>query len=193
MGPAFGAGAREGEEGNQSPILERGQDRLFLVRIIHADQGATVAVERNLTATYFVDRPLAAHVRAMDSAWKKASSQHPGSVATIVIAGETTWVPEFSEDFRRATTAFVARTEAGSVGSAFVLSGNGLLNSALRAFISGVFLLSRSREPYRVFQEPGLAAEWISGVASVGVEWSRDDVLRVITGVMESRSSPRAR
>ncbi|MEQ9073881.1 MAG: hypothetical protein RLP09_08475 [Sandaracinaceae bacterium] len=151
---------------------------------VFEDGGALIAIERNLVFLVQRERPTSDHLRALRLAYDAALAAHPDGVALLMVVTSQHWMPAFSDELREETAKLVRGTETGSLGSAFVLGGRGLFSSTLRAFLSTLFLVAGSREPYAVFADVESAAPWLAGVASRSAPWRVEDVLKASQRVL---------
>lgn len=159
-----------------------------MVDLLYEDAGAVVARERNLGFYLLRDRPVPEHFEALADLHRHILSAHPEGAGLLTVVTSTHWMPAFSDELRRAARHLVETTEHGSLGSAFVLGGHGLLSSAIRGFVGTLFLVSRSREPYAVFASVSEAAPWVAARSSARTRWDPEEVLRALRllGVMET-------
>lgn len=147
------------------------------MEVTYRDETSVVGVARNLTFVRIWDRPEPALLRAIGEAYRLNRVQHP-HVAMIAECTSSGWLPRFTDEFRSAATELVKSTEAGSLGSAIVVSGSGFFDSAVRAFLGGVFLFAGSREPMRVFKSTPQAVAWVcSQCERHGIQWTQAQVL----------------
>jgi hypothetical protein len=86
----------------------------------------------------------------------------------------------------------VRETESFGAGTALVVLRRGFVGAAVRAFLPGVFLIARSKEPQKVFGDVPTAAAWLAGCLG-GVDpaggWSSasiDDTLQQSMSIAES-------
>lgn len=149
--------------------------------MIYRDVDGSVARLRNLCIVRIGGRPSVPHIRAMGMAYKECIAEYPEGVVLLAICAPTLSMAHFSEDVRAAILHLARTTKEGSIGSAFVISGDGLLTSALRALVSGVFLVAKSNEPYRMFPTVAAASEWVSEIASVSAPMRPSEIADAAT------------
>lgn len=144
---------------------------------IYQDDVATFVVERNLFIGLYRGSPTITHLHAIRRTFDRLLPRYPGGVAMLISIHCQGWVPRFDDTFRQQMHETIVATERGSLGSAFVLTGHGLITSGLRAFVNGAFLLSNSREPNRVFRDLPSAADWLGALPGMSAHWSTEELL----------------
>jgi hypothetical protein len=88
--------------------------------------------------------------------------------------------PNFRDDVREELVKLMRDPRVQGKGAAHVILVPGLAGSAARAFISTLFLLSRSPSPNKVFAQLEAGATWLAPLLSTGREvWSPEDILAV--------------
>lgn len=97
-----------------------------------------------------------------------------------IIAGR----PAFSSEVREAAAELTADEDLFPVGTAHVITLDGLRGSATRAFLTTATLLGRPKHPTRVFGDPETAATWLS--AQLG--WEQQRLLRLHEQLVEGRT-----
>ena len=128
----------------------------------HVDDAALIATQRNLVVGVWWRSARVVHVDAFRASTSGVLARHAG-FATALVVMEGDGVFSFTEDVRRGATELVRETESSGVGTALVVLRRGFIGAAVRAFISGVFLLARSKEPQRAFADVRTAAAWLAG------------------------------
>ncbi|MEM6292393.1 MAG: hypothetical protein AAGA54_14055 [Myxococcota bacterium] len=83
--------------------------------------------------------------------------------------------------------ALIAETESVGLGTAFVVLRGGFLGGAAVALLSGLFILSRSREPNRAFRDGETAATWLHAQLTEGpCAWSPGEVRATLQSVLST-------
>lgn len=146
-------------------------------KVFYEDDDATLVQERNLIIALYRGCPTVTHVRVMRAEFERQSKNWPAGVAALISIHAEGWVPRFDEAFREEVSQMVAETEEASLGTAFVLTGHGMVTSGLRAFFNGVFLLSHTQEPNRVFAETSTAVGWLAELPGMAAHWTAGELL----------------
>jgi len=131
------------------------------LRVHHVDDGALVAAHRSLLVGAWWSSTTVAHLRAFRDCARELMARAP-KFASAVIAMDSDGVFTFSEDVRRVATEIVRETESAGAGTALVVLRRGFIGAAVRAFLPGVFLIARSKEPQKVFGDVPAAATWLA-------------------------------
>ncbi|MFK7985191.1 MAG: hypothetical protein AB8I08_04095 [Sandaracinaceae bacterium] len=146
-------------------------------KVFYEDDDATFVQDRNLLIAIYRGCPTVTHIRVLRAEFQRQAENWPDGVAVLVAVHAEGWVPRFDEGFRNEIHEMVVETERSSLGTAFVLTGHGMVTSGLRAFVNGVFLLSRSREPNRVFADLSTAVTWLANLPGVDSQWSAGELV----------------
>jgi len=137
---------------------------------------ARIAVDRNVVAVCWRDAPRGpTELREMERAGKRLGTQYKNGTAlfNVIVSG----TPSFSEDVRNEVTRITSDDDLFSLANAHVLLVEGLVASAVRAFLSTALLLSRTKSPNRVFAEVDGAVGWVDErIRSGPVVWTRGDL-----------------
>ena len=154
------------------------------VREAFRDPAGMVGSAANLLVVYIEATPDVAHLEAVMTTYRRALREHPAGVGTVVMVRGG--APRLSEDFRNALVELARVTEEGALGTAFVILPRGLFAAAVRAFLTGVFLAARSKEPLKVFATVSEASGWLVRVLGDEVPWTAEriaGVLRPLAGL----------
>ncbi len=161
--------------------------------IEHTDDTATIAVCKNLLVAEFKDFATLEHANVIRDACRRLVRDHEDGFGTVVLmTGERT-LSAFNAEVRRELTDVVKETEDTGLGTAFVIMREGFAAATLRAVLSGLFLMARSREPNRAFQTPQSAASWLEQLL-IGDDkttpWLPGEVETALAAVLDSSQSP---
>lgn len=131
--------------------------------VVHlVDDSALIASERNLIVGAWWHAAKGAHVEAFRECARRILAEHDKFLSALLIMdGEGVFT--FSDEVRRGATELVRETEAQGAGTALVVLRPGFVGAAIRAFLSGVFLVARSKEPQKAFVDTHAAANWLAG------------------------------
>ena len=92
-----------------------------------------------------------------------ANSLRPGSkIATMVVIPEGSPMPEPAA--REKLQQLMSDLDARSVGTAMVQEGSGFRAAAVRAVLTGVHFVSRSKAPCQIFDTVESASHWLDGL-----------------------------
>ena len=131
--------------------------------VVHfVDGSALIAVDRNLLVGAWWHTATGAHVEAFREGARRILADH-GKFASALLIMEGDGVFTFSDEVRRGATELVRETEAQGAGTALVVLRAGFVGAAIRAFLAGIFLVARSKEPQRAFADTPEAARWLAG------------------------------
>ncbi len=140
---------------------------------------ARIASDRNVAVAVWRDAPRAPlELREMERVGKRIAAQHGGSALFNVIVGGT---PSFSEEVRNEVTRITADETIFSLASAHVLLVDGLVGSAVRAFLSTALLLSRTKTPNKVFAGVEPATKWVrERLAGGSIAWTEAELAALV-------------
>ncbi len=145
-------------------------------------ENATVrmAVSRNVVVAVWFDAPRAAtELREFERAGKKTSAQYGKDTAlfNVIVSGK----PSFSQEVRDEVTRITSNDTLFALASAHVLLVEGLVASAVRAFLSTALLLSRTSTPNKVFADVPSAAHWVNEKIVAGPEqWTEPELVALV-------------
>lgn len=142
------------------------------LEVLHDEPDFGIAVRRNLVLALWRDAPRAPWFRAIRATtWPYAERWPDGAGWINLIVSGT---PSFSEESRKEAAALSRRDDIFQLGTAHIVAVDGLRGAAVRAFLSTVFLLARTRTPTRVFGEIDGAAQWLG--PKLGQGFTADEV-----------------
>ncbi|HWO13398.1 MAG TPA: hypothetical protein VNN80_28050 [Polyangiaceae bacterium] len=130
-------------------------------RILHMDRHQALVVWDHLVLVMWRGDVDAAAVHRLESAVVDVLRRHRNRAALMGVVEPTATTP--STEMRKASSLSNDRmTELGLVGIAGVLSQHGFAGSLMRGVITGLTLLSRTRYPFKVFDNHDDGALWLS-------------------------------
>lgn len=129
--------------------------------IVRADDAAIIGYDGNLLLGAWWHAATLDHVEALREATARCLEGAQG-FCTAVVALDASGVFSFADDVRKALVELVSETEETGKGTAFIVMRRGFMGAAMRAFMTGVFLVSRTKEPSRAFALPGPGAAWLA-------------------------------
>ncbi len=136
----------------------------------------SIAVERNVAAVVWREAPQnTVELREMERAGKRIAAHYKKGSAlfNIIVSGK----PSFSQEVRDEVTRITSNDVIFNLASAHVLLVDGLVGSAVRAFLSTALLLSRSSTPNKVFGNLDTAAGWVKEKLEAGSEpWTHAEL-----------------
>lgn len=145
---------------------------------------ARIAISRNVVTAIWFDAPrVKTELREMERAGKRVQAQYKqGSALFNVIVSGT---PSFSQEVRDEVTRITADDTLFNLASAHVLLVDGLVGSAVRAFLSTALLLSRTKTPNKVFANVKTSAGWVCERLTAGSEsWKVEDLVAFVEGTL---------
>lgn len=132
----------------------------------------------NLSIAIWRSKPTAAGAAALDRHFRSMSTTHPDGFGSLIIIEEQTANPD--EAMRRAITDTMDRAAEELLSVAVVLEAKGFAAAALRAALTGMSMMTRSRFPRRFVSSVEEALPWLvkglttdSGRALTPVELSQ--------------------
>ncbi len=79
----------------------------------------------------------------------------------------------------------IAETESVGLGTAFMVLRGGFLGGAAVALLSGLFMLSRSREPNRAFRRGEDTTAWVQDMLADGpCAWAPGEVQAAVDAIL---------
>lgn len=148
--------------------------------IVFENPTARIAVSRNVVVVVWFDAPrVATELREMERTGKKTSAQYASGTAlfNVIVSGK----PSFSQEVRDEVTRITSNDKLFSLASAHVLLVEGLVASAVRAFLSTALLLSRTSTPNKVFADVASAAKWVNEKITAGPEkWGEAELVQLV-------------
>lgn len=133
-------------------------------------------VERNLVVAAWREAPTVAQLRALERAGRSLEDQLPGKnvLLNLMISG----TPNFSAEVREEAIRLSGVPDIFSLAAAHVILAQGLVGTAVRAFLSTVVLLSKPPTPTKIFGDKTPATTWLmEHLKASGEPWSRDQIL----------------
>jgi hypothetical protein len=112
--------------------------------------------------------PDIARFTQVDKATAETLKRFPEGISVIVIIESLVGLP--GDEARRANASLIKRYEHVLRSQALVVESSGFRSAALRAFLSGVTLMTRSRAPTRVFPYAAEAIRWTAEVTRSEVD-----------------------
>jgi hypothetical protein len=143
--------------------------------IVHEDPTLRIAVVRNVLINVWRDAPNVEQMRAFGNAMRALHRARGGDGALInAVLGGT---PRFSDGVRDEAVRLTRDTLLPR-GVVHLILVEGLAGAAVRAFLSTIVLLGRSKVPTRVSSHPEDACAWLAPFVSVGAErWTGAELL----------------
>jgi hypothetical protein len=130
-------------------------------RILHMDRHQAIIVWGHVVIVVWRGDVDAAAVQRLESATIDVLRRHRNRAAVMGVVEPTAAAP--SPEMRKATSISNDRlSELGLVGVAGVLSQHGFAGSLMRGVITGLTMLSRTRYPFKVFDNHDDGAVWLS-------------------------------
>ena len=147
--------------------------------MLHDEPLFAVAAHHNLVIALWRDAPEVSWVRSLVAASERHVAQHERKCALVnlVVSG----TPSFREDARNELMKMSRRRDLYPV-VAHVVQLDGLVGAAVRAFLSTLLVLSRTKAPIKVFAEPTAAGDWL--VPQLGDDWTCDTVVTACESVV---------
>lgn len=150
---------------------------------------------RNFLVGVWFNAPVVDHIRQLSERVRVMRVMHPRGhgYANLIVSG----IPRFTADVRAAVTDLVKDEELNDLGAAHIILTDGMVGSAVRAFLSTALLLGRPTTPTKVFADLDPAIEWLTPLLRTRAEpaWTEDEVRRVLETARIQRPdlSPRPR
>lgn len=128
------------------------------LRPIELDQAHAIGVWRNVVFALWYEQTTAAAVVRLTSALRRVRSWHPQGVGLIQVVMPSAKQPE--KEARDAIQGMLALGSRVITSSALVVPGVGFRIAWIRAFITGLAMVSRPEFPHVVFATLEEAADW---------------------------------
>lgn len=157
---------------------------------VFEDASVSMLFAENLAVVAWRAAPQAEHMRR----WHRFALEHgrgphaPGACVDIIVRG----TPSFSDEMRRETNRFASDTKVFPRGMAHVVLVDGLIGSAVRAFIGTIMLVARPVAPAKVFGDLDAASRWVLpllGSERGGARWTAPEI-RSLTEEATNRQGP---
>jgi hypothetical protein len=133
---------------------------------LYADAGVALAEHANIFISVWIETPTLPRLREMRGHLERARKQWPGANCGMTVMGPGSIELDVPKEIRDASTA-ISR-EHPSVGNTVIVETTGFAGSALRAFLSGIFLVARTRGKIHSSIEEGAA--WLTPIASTAAK-----------------------
>jgi len=138
-------------------------------KLLHMDEHQALAVWDHLVLVIWRGQVDANAVKRLETAGIDVLRQHPRGAGVMGVI-ESTAVPPSSEMRTLSAQSNDRLAKLGLVGIAGVLSHKGFSGSVMRGVITGLTLLSRSKYPFKVFENHEAGAAWLSKRLAAGGE-----------------------
>lgn len=150
--------------------------------VLYEDPTLRIAGHEQLFLAVWSDAPTGEQMRELGRRARAFQSERGPRTAMwdAIIAGK----PAFSSEVREAAAELTADHELFPVGTAHVITLDGLRGSATRAFLTTATLLGRPEHPTRVFGGPEDAASWLA--QQLG--WESKRLLQLHARLIEGRT-----
>lgn len=156
------------------------------------DENGLIASYKNLMMSVHWGATTRSHADDLKTHTAELVRQHHKFASMVLVSGPR--MPEAPDaETRESLRQLIEQTEDTGVGTAFVVTAGGFLGGAAVALLSGLFILSGSREPHKAFRTVSPAADWLQGcVASGPTRWDAGEVQAAIRAVtdLDPRSLP---
>ena len=126
--------------------------------IVFADDGIAIASYGATTITVLAEPSTLPRLARLRRHLEKHRDAHPDGTYSITVLGPDALVHVVPSEIREESTA-IAR-DFPSAGSTIVVEGTGFTAAAIRAFLTGLFLVSRTRS--QIHSTVAEAAEWLA-------------------------------
>lgn len=149
--------------------------------VLYEDPTLRVAGHEHLFLAVWTDAPTGEQMRELGRQSRAFQAERGPQTAMwdAIIGGK----PAFSSEVREAAAELTADHELFPIGTAHVITLEGLRGSATRAFLTTATLLGRPKHPTRVFGDAATAAEWLSEALG----WERNRLLALHDRLCERR------
>ncbi len=167
-------------------------DPAFEPAVHRADANGLIASHGNLIVSVLWARTTAEHVDALRTRTAAVINEHDTFLSGVVVTqARTSDAPDAAT--RRSLSELIAETEATGLGTAFIVTADGFVGSAIVALLSGLFLIARSKEPSAAFRTIEPAAAWLDARARDGARaWRTGEMTSVLRRMYEIGESARA-
>lgn len=147
--------------------------RMSRLTVLYEDRTLRIAGHEHLFLAVWSDAPTGEQMRELARRSRAFQAEHGPQTAMwdAIIAGK----PAFSNEVREAATDLTGDETLFPVGTAHVITLEGLRGSATRAFLTTANLLGRPKHPTRVFGDPEAAANWLAE----GLGWTHARLLEL--------------
>lgn len=153
---------------------------------IYQDRNFRLESHRNVMIAVWSEAPTLPQARVLHREAELFAKHNPGgqSFANIVAGG----VPMFTEPVRDELVKLGKSHSIFTLGSAHIILVGGMAGSAVRAFLSTVFLISRPQAPNRVFGSIAEAVTWLHGrLGGSQAQWTGNELRDAIEQAKRDR------
>lgn len=151
-------------------------------RVVESDADHTVASWHNVVVTRWVGK---VQLPAMEVAFqlgKKLAEQHDRRVVSLTLVENGLNIP--GSDVRSRASEMVAAAADYMVLNTTVINGEGFWNSAARAAMTGIIMMSRDKTPHKVFSSVAQVAPVLAPHVDAS-DVTADGVLRAIESLRQ--------
>lgn len=132
--------------------------------------GYAIALWRQAYIVDFRDTPTKEGLDAAVRCKREALAANPDGVVVLnLLFGDS---PLPSAEVRDYAEQKQSEDLDGVLAHATVVTGEGFRPGAMRGMLAGLYLVSRSPFPRKVFSEIGQAAAWQAGIVKAGRDWA---------------------
>jgi hypothetical protein len=128
--------------------------------IAFSDSSLRVATVDNLELASWFDAPELRHMHTIDRVYKRMKRRVQGGCGfvNVVVDG----VPKFSAEVREEAAKQTAEVDDRDIATAHLILVDGMVGSAVRAFMSTTILIGRPPHPTKVFGDIPTTARWLA-------------------------------
>ncbi len=125
-----------------------------------SDECLRVATVDNLEIATWFNAPELEHMRTIDRVYKGVRRRTTGgcAFANVIVEG----VPRFSAEVREEAARQTADVDERDIATAHVILVDGMVGSAVRAFMSTTILIGRPPHPTKVFADIPSTVSWLA-------------------------------
>jgi hypothetical protein len=146
---------------------------------------------KNLVVSFHWGTTTLSHADDLKTYIAEVLQRYPRFLSAVLVSGPG--LPEAPDaKTRDSLRQLIEQTEDTGIGTAFIVTSRGFLASAAVALVSGLFVLSRSREPHRAFRDVETAGDWLAGCSDTGTTpWDPGELQAALQALVAL--DPRAR
>lgn len=149
-------------------------------KIISRGTGYCLAGWRQVYIVEFRDTPSIESLDASVLGKREVAAGNPDGIVVLnILPGDR---PLPSSEVRAYAEQKQGEDTAGVLGHATILTGDGFRAGTIRSMLTGLFLVSRSPFPRKVFSATPEAAAWLSTVVRAGRPWATS-LVQVVSSV----------
>lgn len=131
-------------------------------RIYLSDALAAVASWRGVSISWFAGQPTIHHLRAFRSASRDLIKRSGALPGLLVLDHDPAGKVDLSEQMRKEVKETLYSFNDHNVFGAVVIDADGIAGATIRALVSGVLLLARTKYPIKIFNGHAVAADWLA-------------------------------